>query len=226
MIEKNENWELEYQLRQFIDVAIRYSIDSVYKSVTKSNPYSIFSTDVKNIREVFDLFCKQLRQRLTETQNWKAIEIDLNERFLIDIEKYLNWYEQNKNQTKSFGDYNPYEILFSIVQSTKKEILKYSDNKPITATKSPFKDKQTAELFEYIIQNWKYNANTKWGYIWNYFIDRGNGKVTFKVDYENYLIERNLLTKGKPNYTSCNSEKRYNELDELKNEHLEHLDLN
>jgi hypothetical protein len=226
MIEKNENWELEYQLRQFIDVAIRYSIDSVYKSVTKSNPYSIFSTDLKNIREVFDLFCKQLRQRLTETQNWKAIEIDLNERFLIDIEKYLNWYEQNKNQTKSFGDYNPYEILFSIVQSTKKEILKYSDNKPITAIKTPFKDKPTAELFDYIIQNWKYNANTKWGYIWNYFIEKGNGKMPFKIDYETYLIERGLITRGKPNYESCISPKRYNELDELKNEHLEHLDLN
>ena len=226
MIEENENWELEYELRQFIDVALRYSIDSVYKSVTKSNPYSVFSADVKNIREAFDLFCKQLRRTLTETQNWKAIEIDLNERFLIDIEKYLNWYEENKNQTKSFGDYNPYEILFSIVTSTKKEILKYFDHKPQTTTKTPFKDKQTAELFEYIIQNWKYNANTKWGYIWNYFIEKGYGKMIFKVDYENYLIERGLITRGKPNYENCTSPKRYNQLDDLKNEHLEHLDLN
>jgi len=212
MIEKNENWELEYPLRQFIDVAIRYSIDSVYKSVTKSNPYSIFSTDVKNIRYAFDLFCKQLRQRLTETQNWKAIEIDLNERFLIDIEKYLNWYEQNKNQTKSFGDYNPYEILFSIVQSTKKEILKYSDNKPKTAIKNPFKDKPTAELFEYIVKNWDYKKNQKWADIWKEINESDNYKAPYQNEYQTYIIKRFEYT-GRFQYDKAKDHQNHNRIE-------------
>jgi hypothetical protein len=91
---------------------------------------------------------------------------------------------------------------------------------------NPFKDPQTAELFEYIVDNWDYNAATKWGYIWEYLFTNNNGKLTNKTDYETYIRERFNFTKGKPNYENCVSPKRFLELDELKEQHLENLDLN
>ena len=101
---------------------------------------------------------------------------------------------------------------------------RYNEQRTVTHTKpilNPFKDGETKDLFEYIIQNWEYNAMTKWGYVWNYFFDKGNGKMTSRTDYEGYLIQRGLITKGKPNYENCNSQKRYDALDQLKKEHLE-----
>jgi hypothetical protein len=121
-----------------------------------------------------------------------------------------------------------YSFDFGSADSLTRHLLQYTNQSrvsPTNATNNPFKDNTTAELFEYIVKNWNYNAATKWGYIWNYFIQRGNGKMTFKIDYESYLIERGLITKGKPNYEACSSSKRYNQLDELKRQYLENLDL-
>jgi hypothetical protein len=121
-------WESEHELRQFIDLATRWQIETVYKSKTENNPYSIFDDYIKNSRNKFELFSSQLNKKLTESTNWKAIEIDLHHRFLPMLNQYIDWYDLHKKQTVIFAPYNPYEIMFSVIESTKTEILKYSTN--------------------------------------------------------------------------------------------------
>ena len=89
---------------------------------------------------------------------------------------------------------------------------------------TPFKDPEAFKLFDYMVENWDYNSATKWGYLWNFFED--DGKITNKTDYETFIRKRYNFTSGKPNYESCISEKRKNELNKLKQEYLKNLDLN
>lgn len=125
--QENEIWTSEYELRQFIDVALRWSINAVFSSITKHQPYSVFTYEIEHARENYDKFCIQLREKLSQLppQQWKAIEIDLSSRFITGIDLYLEWYDKNKDKTKKFEPYNPYEMMFEIIISTKKEILKY-----------------------------------------------------------------------------------------------------
>jgi hypothetical protein len=218
---KPEPWALEYELKQFIDIAIRYPIGGVHSSITKKNPYSSFFADLPKLRHEFQLFRTQLNQKLSESTNWKAIEIDLNKRFNSEIDRYFKWYEINKEKTELFGNYNPYEIINNISQSVKKEISDYfSDKSKIQierdTTPAPFVDDESRDLFLYIANNWDYEHSTKWGYIWNFFMDRGAGKLTYKTDYENYIRDNIKQFRGKPNYDNCISEKIWPQLEKLK----------
>ena len=123
---ENEQWKSEYELRGVIDIATRYEIESIYKSSRISNNhFSLFNPFLTTARENFDSFCYQLREKLANTQNWKPIEIDLKYRFLVMINQYLEWYEINKKETEKFEPYNPYNLMFNIIERTKNEILKY-----------------------------------------------------------------------------------------------------
>jgi len=120
-----EVWYSEYELRQFIHIATRWSIDKVYKNRTKEQPFTIFTESIKNARVNFELFAKQLNKKLTKNEHWKAIQIDLEDKFLRMLNYYINWYYENLTEIKKFDPYNPYELMLSIIESTKKEILKY-----------------------------------------------------------------------------------------------------
>jgi hypothetical protein len=124
-MEDFEVWYSEYELRQFIDMAIRWGIDGVYESRTKDNPYSVFEFYVRNARNNFDLFCFQINDKLNKNQYWKAIEIDLKDRFFPMIICYKEWYNKNKVETEKFEPYNPYKYMLSFIESTQEEILKY-----------------------------------------------------------------------------------------------------
>jgi hypothetical protein len=120
-----EIWYSEYELRNFIHMALRWKIEGIYKSRTAQKPFSVFTYMIENARENFDKFCTQLNRKLTGTNNWKAIEIDLKYRFLPMINQYLEWYNINQIEFKKFEPYCPYTLMQSIVESTKDEILKY-----------------------------------------------------------------------------------------------------
>ncbi len=122
---KNDIWYSEYELRQFIDMAMRWDIEGIYKNRTQNNPFSIFDNYVKHASENFEKFSAQLNKKLTENNNWKAIEILLKDRFLKMINSYLLWYEQNKPEFEKFKPLCPYTLMFAIIESTKKEILIY-----------------------------------------------------------------------------------------------------
>jgi hypothetical protein len=171
MEKKPEIWYSEYELRQFIDVATRYNIDGIYSQVSKDYPFSIvFNHTVKHSRSNYDLFCNQLRKTLENTQNWKVIELDLKDRFLLMINRYIEWYNDNKKETEKFNPYNPYETMFSIIESTKKEIVKYfpdieSRNQKIKSVKRTSyewqnnPDKELPELFSLMLYECKLIAS-------------------------------------------------------------------
>lgn len=96
---------------------------------------------------------------------------------------------------------------------------------PNSEENTPFKDERTKNLFEYIVKKWKNNSANKWGYIWIFIVDQDNGGLTVKADYESYLRRHHGFLDGKANYDSCNSGKRFKQLDKLNKEFLESLDL-
>lgn len=123
-INEIEYWYSEYELRQFIDIAKRYKINNKYSG--------IFESYVKNGRTNYEKFSKQLRDKLTTINNWEAIGLDLNSRFLVGFENYFIWYNENITEIKGMFDETkqicPYTIMLEIMKSTKKEILKYFPN--------------------------------------------------------------------------------------------------
>lgn len=116
-----------------------------------------------------------------------------------------------------------YNLKFDVIELFVSSIIpkEVRDN-----TRAPFRNNETRNLFEFIVKHWDNQTATKWGYIWEFLVTLNNGKLTTKTDYENYLREHHGFTKGKPNYDNCNSEKRFNELEELKKEYYTLLDLN
>jgi hypothetical protein len=124
-MEEIEVWYSEYELGQFIDMALRWSIEGIYKDRTEARPFSVFTNKVENARANYDKFCSQLNKKLTQNPNWKAIELDLNQKFLPMLNQYLQWYETNKKEFEKFQPYCPYTLMLTIIESTKQEIIKY-----------------------------------------------------------------------------------------------------
>lgn len=54
----------------------------------------------------------------------------------------------------------------------------------------PFKDDDTAKLFEYIVENWKYDKDQKWADIWNGINESANYKPPYQNEYQSYIIKR------------------------------------
>ena len=137
-----EIWYSEYELRQFISMALRWNIDVVYKTRTEQRPYSVFTYKVENARENFEKFSTQLNKKLTKNEHWKAIGIDLEDRFLIHLNEYINWYNDHSNQLEKSQPNCPYSLMLNVIESTKAEILKYfpeleSETLPPSQTEKP-----------------------------------------------------------------------------------------
>ena len=120
-----ETWHLEYELRQVIDRAVRWGIDGVHKDTKKDKPYSIFTYFVENSRENFEKFRTQLNKKLCSIENWRAVEIDLNQKFILMIDQYIEWHQEHFKELRKFDPYNPYDIILDITESTRLEIEKY-----------------------------------------------------------------------------------------------------
>lgn len=120
-------WYSENELRDFIRGATtRHSIESIKKSISDFYPYSsFFDYTITNARENYELFINQLRDKLSKSQNWKAIEIDVIERFIPMIENYKEWFKLNQNEINTIKDNNPYEIMLDVIKMTEKAIYKY-----------------------------------------------------------------------------------------------------
>jgi hypothetical protein len=195
--------------------------DVVESSSRHKQDFDHFKQDFDHVNKLVETTIKQTKNIKLDLIKTSKMNLDKTEvqQLIIDVHElqFITKIESPELQnTISFCN----EFIEFL-----KTIVTYIEPQQTIPEKTPFRDQKTAELFEYIVENWNYNAATKWGYIWNYFIQRGNGKMTFKIDYESYLIERGLITKGKPNYEACNSSNRYDQLDELKRQFLENLDL-
>jgi hypothetical protein len=120
-----EVWYSEYELRRFIDMAMRWGIEGVYKDRKENRPFTVFTYYIENARTNFELFATQLNNKLTKNNNWKAIEIDLKNRFVVGINQYINWYKINQKELEKFQPNCPYSLMLNVIESTKAEILKY-----------------------------------------------------------------------------------------------------
>jgi mRNA-degrading endonuclease YafQ of YafQ-DinJ toxin-antitoxin module len=71
------------------------------------------------------------------------------------------------------------------------KLVKKANDKNDNSIQHPFKDPKTFELFNYIVDNWKYKADQKWADIFNAIKYNNNGKEpTYKNEYRAYIIKR------------------------------------
>lgn len=81
--------------------------------------------DLNKVRDEFEHFKAELKIQLMNTQNWKAIELDLQAEFMAGISHYYTWYNGNTEYRDYFGADSPFEIILNVAQSTEREIVKY-----------------------------------------------------------------------------------------------------
>lgn len=137
---------------------------------------------LKAINELSDIFVKNTDER----NQYKILideKIELFQTNLIKVENKLN-------EMYRFGLTLIEMDLFYIKQfiDEVKLKLKNQENKETTIT-NPFNEK-TAELFEYIIQNWNYYKDQKWADIWNEINESDNYKAPYQNEYRTYIIKR------------------------------------
>lgn len=121
---------IEWQsfLHGFISIATRWGIDWVYNSVKEGHEFSlIFEKTIFSAREKFDAFCISLRNEVLalEPKSHKMYAADIKGKFSPMIRDYCEWYEANKQYTLRFKLYNPYELMFNVIEATEHEILTF-----------------------------------------------------------------------------------------------------
>lgn len=189
----------------------------------------------------FIIIRKTLSKQINNIDRYKYLT-ELYESFQNDEKnEFLLWFEHDflnklnseiKKYSKILDDLSSIisinQSLYEFYQSWLNEIkLKSIKSYSNTIISKPFRDNDSKEFFEYIVNNWDKKTTSRWGYLWNFIVDFNNGKLTNKTDYEEYLRINNYLVKGKPNYESCSSKKVYLELEELLEKYKKYnLDLN
>jgi hypothetical protein len=136
----------------------------------------------KAINELRDIFVKDIEQR----NQYKILIDEKIELFQTNLTKV----ENKLNEIYRFGLTLIEMDLFYIKQfiDEVKLKLKNQENKETTIT-NPFNEK-TAELFEYIVQNWNYDKQQKWADIWVEINELVNYKAPYQNEYQTYIIKR------------------------------------
>ena len=153
---KIETWE--YELRQFIDNAIRWDISIYMKNRSNQLNYGIDHSIIVNARKHFEDFSNQLQIECDKTENDEGFEKKIKDRFLKGINRYYDFYSKNKEEIISlYTNNNGYSIMYELIKSTEREILLHYPGK-----KEPLKAEALHqhifcnngfELFEYLIPN-------------------------------------------------------------------------
>jgi hypothetical protein len=177
-----------------------------------------FSGCLKVIEEFKNDIQKQISKKKLQLNQYSSQDGEINNDFVKRLKEQIEYQEINGITNIRLGNgtilhlkINEINFIETAIKGAYQKCLK-----PTTTKKTPFKDGKTKELFEYIVENWNNKDATKWGYIWEYLYTKEHGRLTNKTEFEAYIRENYDFTKGKPNYESCNSKKRYIELDELK----------
>jgi hypothetical protein len=151
----------EYNLRQFISIATRWSLTGIYSTQNQNRPFGMMDYYVVNARKFFEEFRNQLRIEFDNPQNGKGFEIDIKHRFLVGIGNYKDWYSSRKNEIEElFGKSNLYSMMLGVMESTEMEFTKYYPSKPnndIEDNPHPriFKDLYSFKLFERLFNDYK-----------------------------------------------------------------------
>ncbi|MFN4234410.1 MAG: hypothetical protein ACK4IK_06335 [Bacteroidia bacterium] len=132
-------------------------------------------------------------------------------------EEYINFNKLFENAiSKSYffdstirSIITPLEVYYYIIEKLGKENKKQS----IDLIQNPFKDDKTLKIFNSLNQNWKYDKDLKYSYLFNFLEDKELG-VRYKNDYESY-VRGNFGFKGKFQYEKATAKKILNELEEV-----------
>ncbi len=115
LMNKIKQWE--YHLRQFIDIATRWTIESIATDAKPpNNPFSgILWPYVQNARELFEGFSDEILM----VPHYQGVRIMA--RFAPMIERYQQWYEQHEKEIRKagFNEYNPYRNMLNVIESTR-----------------------------------------------------------------------------------------------------------
>ena len=125
----------ENRLQDFIYIATRYPINAVYEEVRPGLMFSAYFQDhVTEARTLYEQFKQALRQEIINSKvNPDFYKKDISKKFLPKIKYYEEWYQQHKKETEIFGDYNPYALMWNVIESTRDEIFKYFPELETTA---------------------------------------------------------------------------------------------
>lgn len=169
-----------YQIKEVEPNEFKKLIDQLYKDYQKNNKYSTPSGFIKKdntiilIKSMIDIILEDI-----ETSKFRQIYILENEtNVFIHKTPLINLYTSSLNQIELFEYLN---LISQLIENFKPE------SKP--DIKHPFKDSKTLELFNYIVDNWKYKANQKWADIFNE-MNTANYLIPYKADYEMYVRDR------------------------------------
>ena len=232
---KNHHPEFIEDYNQRKEKYIQLSVNSLEDSIISFFPALYFDGNDSDERYDSDelLFSDYFPSDIEHNfEHFKEIEIILKEEITLIIENF----KSSKDWNFDF-DYleqlsllsKPLEILFCLselfikietLENYQSFLNTYSSNeKPIdklnTPVINPFKDKQTAELIEYIVNNWNYHKQQKWANISVAINSLNKGAIPYPGDYETYIRIKYRYT-GKFQYDKyVNDNRHLNDLLEL-----------
>ena len=121
----------------------------------------------------------------------------------MTFQKYIGIIPQLFNEQAMFnfgfvnGAYGAFtEFTISMPYSVKNKVfdyiesLKTSNKKDNESIKHPFKDDNTLDLFNYIVDNWDYDKQQKWADIWNELNLSDHYIAPYQNEYKAYIIKR------------------------------------
>ena len=173
-----------FSLRQKFYIATRWTFS--HNEEGKRTLLASFS--LNEVLNELGRFAGALKQQLTSTQNWKAIELHLQAEFMAGIADYYDWYNDKAEYRAYFGLDSPYDIILNVAQSTEREIVKYFPNlaiiiSPATSTlpatdtrKNTFNSMPLDEVKRWFIQLAENNSK--------------NGKPFLTIEQVEQFIER------------------------------------
>jgi hypothetical protein len=123
---KDDKWYLEADLSE-LSYIIKYPPDFIYDMVRdfREPNDQDFLKRFQNISINYNKFREQLAQAAVMSPNQKAVEIDIKDRFMANINKCLQWYSEHKKETEVYEPHNLIKSVFEIFEKTKKDILKF-----------------------------------------------------------------------------------------------------
>ena len=215
-MDKIETWE--YSLRQFIDIATRWSIHSIkLQTYPPNSPFSsVLWPFVKDATEHFDGFKSELRDQFKQAPYPTRLETDIKSRFMAGIDHYLGWYNDHKSEIEAegFGEYDPYRSMLNVIESTREQIFLWFPETKKSKAGSPTAAHKALFVYylaegKYIVlpkkSEWegffsKYKLTGSWQSSRNCFISmrKGNGRASKAVGPMtlknlSYVIENMLL---------------------------------
>lgn len=215
--------KLKIDLFEYLELWPYIKLDSSELEEIINNIGNAFSESLINANKIHltkelyhksepNVFFKRELERVVNILSGKIFKIK------SEFKKYPNFFIETKYMEYSLLRYFSMKVMYIndfcvFAKERIKEIdsiLKKQNKNPETEDlKHPFKDDKTNDLFNYIIEKWKYDKDIKFAYIYNNFESK-----PYKNDYERFIRKR-FSFKGLFNYNNAVGKKAIEYLEDL-----------